>query len=234
MVSDLSPLPCTGVREGGPVGFDGRRLRRAVHPRRGPLGGAVGPTLLALDVAFAHVGAAVLAYHEGTWRVLHAEVISTAKETKRTTVRVADDNFRRCQELFMALLDLIVRHRVAAIVAELPSGGSKSAIAMAAMARGAAVFACAAKAGNCLVECTTPGDGKKALGGAANASKGAMLAAALVRFPDLRLFFKAKRGNPDLLENEFEHVADAIGSFCAARGGVAETLVVQLSFRGTP
>ena len=199
----------------------------------GPVG-VVGPTLMILDVAFAHVGAAVLMYNEGSWQAIHAEVVSTEKETKKTTVRVADDNFRRCQELFRALAALIERYHVAAAIAELPSGGSKSAIAMAAMARGAAVFACVAQAAGIVVECTTPGDGKKALAGAANASKGQMMQAALVKFPELRRFFKAKRGKTDELENEFEHVADAVGAFCAARGGVAENLVVQLSLRGQP
>ena len=193
---------------------------------------AISPSLLILDVAFAHVGAAVLQYRDGQWQTIHAEVVSTKKETKKTTVRVADDNFRRCQELFQALTELIRKYHVVAAIAELPSGGSKSANAMAAMARGAAVLACVISSAGIVVECTTPGDGKKALAGAANASKSQMMRAALVKFPELRKFFKAKRGRPDELENIFEHVADAVGAFCAARGGVAENLIVQLSTQG--
>ena len=195
--------------------------------------GHVGPTLMALDVAFAHVGVVILDYHESQWVPIHATVLNTEKDTARTSVRVADDNFRRCQEMYAALVRIGEEYHAVAAVAELPSGGSKSAIAMAAMARGSAVFACVASALKLVVECTTPGAGKKALGGAANASKQDMMRAALAAYPGLRRWFQPKRGKPDELENEFEHVADAIGAFCAARGGVAEQLVVQLNTGGS-
>jgi Holliday junction resolvasome RuvABC endonuclease subunit len=135
--------------------------------------------------------------------------------------------------LYRELVALARTFHVVAMIAELPSGGSKSSSAAAHMARGAAVFACAAETLDVVVECTTPGNGKKALTGNKNASKEDMMRAALVQFPGLAQWFKLKRGDASLPENRFEHVADAVGAFAAARGGIAEKLVVQLSLGGS-
>jgi hypothetical protein len=86
---------------------------------------------------------------------------------------------------------------------------------------------------NIVTEVTRPEAGKKALAGNKNASKADMMRSALVMFPTLAKWFEPKRGTKTgELENRFEHVADAIGAFAAARSGTAEKLVVQLTLGG--
>lgn len=191
--------------------------------------------IMVLDVAFAHVGMVILGYADGGWSVRLSETITTKKSDAKTGVRAADDNVRRTQETFNRLHDLAETYDICGIIAEIPTGGSKSSAAARAMGMGTATAACLAASLDVVCEWTTPGDGKLALTGIKNASKIQMKATAAKMWPKTTTGFHLKKKTKKSTNKEpewddnYEHVADAMGAFSAARNGTVEKLAVQLS-----
>ena len=166
--------------------------------------------ILALDLGFAALG--WVAIDAVTGAATAAGVVRTVKSAKKRGVRVADDDCRRCAEQAQVLSRLITEHAPACVVAEVPTGGSKSARATRAMALGTGI-ACgvlAIRGVPCVY--TTPRDGKLAATGNAGASKEDVEAGVMHRVPGARaLLDAAKRADR-------EHIADAIAAWLAARG----------------
>lgn len=183
--------------------------------------------VLALDVAFAHLGWAIMEPHEDGWRCLDGYVIETKKSDKKKKIRVADDDVRRCTEHFATLSAIITRCGIQGIVAEMPPGGSKSATSAKAMGMAKAVVACAAEAHGLPTEWITPDEGKKAATGKKNASKAQVQRAMIKEYPDCTKSFKLKRGSKTEYENRFEHTADALAAFKAAEKGTMVRLLHQ-------
>ena len=166
--------------------------------------------ILALDLGFAALGWVSLDVETGTAR--EANVIRTVKSNKKRGVRVADDDCRRCVEQARALDALLVHHRPACVVAEVPTGGSLSARATRAMALGTgiAVAVLAVRGVPCVY--VQPRDGKLAATGNAGASKEDVEAAVMHRVPGVSALLNAAK------RADREHIADAIAAWLAARG----------------
>lgn len=171
-----------------------------------------GSAILALDGGFTATGWAVL--RNGL--VIAAGCIRTERSAKKKTLRVADDDAARCQHLARTLAGIIEEHSIAGIVAELPSGGAKGARANRCMGLATGTLAAVVEQSRLPAEWLTPGDVKKTVTGARAASKKAVEAEVLKRWPDAPL--------PEL-RCEREHAVDAAASFLAAEHGTVVRLL---------
>lgn len=163
--------------------------------------------ILALDVGFTNTGWVVF---DGQ-SPIDCGVIATEKneaDLPKSKYRITDDNTGRCQRIANQLASVISKYAVKAIVAELPTGGSKSSSAATKMAMATAVVATVVELMNVRHIWTTPISGKKALCSNKGATKDEMMDAARAMFPDFK-WPKTK--------TKFEHIADAIGSFLSAQ-----------------
>jgi len=177
-------------------------------------------SILAIDPGFRHTGYAVIGFKAGKPVILKHGCINTEKATKRTKVRVADDTVRCVQEIVRALSGLIRDNAVRGIVAELPTGGGKSANANKSMGIATAVCGAVAVFHELPAEWVTPSEIKKALTNKRNASKDEVQRAILDEFPGLKdTYIHAKGQYKGKIRNDFEHVADAVGAYKVAENG---------------
>lgn len=171
-------------------------------------------TIVCVDPAFAATGVVVMSYDGAAWTLVDAGLIETEKSDKKRGVRVADDTVERSRLIFRSLSQVVEQHKASALACELPSGGGKSASAVKAMALATGIIACLAERYSLPSEWLSPSEVKEALAGCKNAGKPAMMATALKLHPQLSNW--CRKGRP---LNKFEHVADAVGVFEAARNG---------------
>lgn len=168
-------------------------------------GQPTGQALIAVDAGFTSVGWAVLV--QG--RIIACGCIRTERSPKKRAVRVADDDAERCAVIARQIAEVIRKHHVKGMLAELPSSGAKAARAMACMARAGAILATVAELLELPAAWVTPQEVKQ-IAGRKDASKDDVERAVLVRWPDAPLP-KAK--------GEREHVADALAAYLAAEHG---------------
>ena len=183
--------------------------------------------VLALDVAFKNMGWAIMEATPDDWTCLDAYVISTEKSAKKRGIRVADDDIRRCLELFRPLCGIVEQCGINAIVAEMPTGGSKSSSAAKCMGMAKAVIACVAERYGIPAIWVTPDDGKIAATNKKNASKAQVQRGVLKLYPECTKSFNFKRGSKKEYENKFEHAADAIAGFMSARDSAVLRMLRQ-------
>lgn len=167
--------------------------------------------ILAIDAGFVNCGWAIIC----GGAIVATGCIRTEKSGRKQAVRVADDDAARCASIARGLVAVIAAHGVKGVVAELPSAGAKGARAIACMARAGAVLATLVELLHLPAEWVTPGAVKQ-VAGAKNASKEAVEAAVLRRWPAAPL--------PEL-KAEREHVADALGAYLAAEQGTLVRLL---------
>jgi len=183
--------------------------------------------ILTLDVAFAHLGWAIMEPKDDDWAVLDAYVIETKKSDKKKKIRVADNDIRRSTEIFSTLSAIVARCDIKGVVAELPPGGGKSSISVKSMAMAVAAVACVVEAYGLPAEWTTPDEGKIAVCGTKKASKIMMMRQVARLYPESTKSFKRKVGSKTDWENRYEHTADAIAAFVSAKGGQLVRLMHQ-------
>ena len=161
------------------------------------------PHVACIDIGYAASGVVILAMVDNRYQLVDKWVVRTKKSPNVRHIRSADDNIRRCKELFVALAAGINKHGCRAVAIEMPSGGARSAIAMRAMGLASGVVAG--------LDCflldvpflyVTPADVKVALSGNNKASKEEMQSIAVKIYPTL--FDGVKK-------TDREHIADAIG-----------------------
>jgi len=160
--------------------------------------------ILALDIAFASMGWAVL--EKGV--VVKCGTIKTQKSKVKTT-RVSDDRAWRCGQIAQELNRVIDEYRVEGVVGELPSGSQNAAAcSMLGMAMGVVVGV--VESAGLPAEWISPTDSKKAAVGTRTASKEEMMA-----------WCKSEHPYYDLPKTKclFEHMADAIAAYNGLRPG---------------
>ncbi len=158
--------------------------------------------LLSIDIGFRSAGWSL--WDKG--RLVSHGLISTEPGRRK---RKSEDNVDRVAQISCSLKDLIEKHRVRALVAELPNGGAKSARALSQMAMATATVAALAAVKNLPVEWVTALEGKKAACGKKDASKDEVCASVRKLHPKAR--FPAAKAR-------FEHIADSCAAYMAARG----------------
>lgn len=168
--------------------------------------------IVCLDLALANTGIAVVEIRPlEKDRILHVNTLHTDKGSGK----VADDEWRRTEELAKELTEVIAKWNPVHIALECPTGGSKSATAARSMAvaRGAA---CAVISGKALkYTLVTPFEAKKAATGDPKAEKDQVKLAVKAEFPEFNDWVKGKRGN--IVEGLNEHVYDALSVYMAFR-----------------
>ena len=181
--------------------------------------------ILAVDTGYANVGLVVMEWMvsyepppkpQTGWRIIEMACIQTEKCDKRIALRKADDNARRIAEATRGIVDMIKRHDIKRMVAELPHTGGQSATAVRAMAYAGAMVIAVAECFDLAAEWYTP-DETRAAGGVPKGMKGenakkVVMQTMGAKYPELAEQF------PTL--GRREHVADALATFEAARTGV--------------
>jgi hypothetical protein len=178
--------------------------------------------ILSLDAGL--VGCGWVVCEVGPLEPIAAGCLRTAPGTRRTAIRVADDDARRVADLFRGLLAVAREHGVAGIIAELPTGGARGARAARCMGLSTALVACLAEALELPAEWVTPRDVRQAARGATD--KRAVQRYALARWPRLANLAAARPAA------EWEHIADAAAAAAAAEHGrLVRTLAARLTVR---
>ncbi len=161
--------------------------------------------ILALDVAFANLGWAILVQGEPVvWGTIATE------KTRKRGVLASDDYARRCAETASQLNEIIYAHDPKGIVGEFPSG-SQNATAAKLLGGAGGIVVAVATCNNLPCEWITEGDSKKAALGKRSAAKEEVMEWVKAKYPDLH-WPKTKKA--------FEHVADAIMAYNGLKNGV--------------
>ncbi len=167
-------------------------------------------TVLCLDVAFANTGVAVFCPRRE--RFTHAEVVTTAPAANRKDIYAVDDHQRRCSELFSRLETIMERHGCRQIVAELPSGGSKSSRAASMMAMAAAVVFSLSTARRIPLVCMRPSQTKQLVRPKGEVTK-----------EDVQV----------LVRKHFPHAAETLWPKTASREHVADAMACWMAYQKT-
>ena len=160
--------------------------------------------LLALDIAFASMGWAVVE----NGRVIECGTIKTQKSKNKQT-RVSDDRAWRCAQIAQKLGEVIDAYRVDAVVGELPSG-SQNAAACSMLGLAVGVVVGVTESHGLPAEWISPTSAKKAAVGRRSASKAEMMDWCRREHP----YFAFPK-----VKCEFEHIADAIAAYNGLKPG---------------
>lgn len=162
-------------------------------------------SVLALDIAFGNLGWSVVCKGQP----VAFGTIKTAKSKVKST-RVSDDKATRAASIAEELKAIILEHKVAGIVGELPSGSQNAASSnLLGYANGVVVGVATAYSLPC--EWISEGDSKKAAIGKRTGTKEEMMAWARAKWPSVEF--------PKTI-TWFEHVADSLAAYNGLKSGV--------------
>jgi Holliday junction resolvasome RuvABC endonuclease subunit len=187
--------------------------------------------ILALDVAFTNIGWALIEPYTDGEKIIALGTVENKSDPhqKKRGIRDSDIDMDRMQKLYAGIQRVIDKHRPYAVIGEIPGGGGKSSKSVAGMAKGKCVVAIVTYVNALPAEWTTESEGKMAMTGRKDASKLDMQAAVVKKFPDAgKLAPKSKRSKSGY-EGWFEHSADAIAAYEAARYGMLRKMTAQLN-----
>lgn len=181
--------------------------------------------IMGIDAGFTATGWAVFRLEDAGLVPIAAGCVRTQPGTKRTAVRVADDDARRVAELVRCLRAAVTTWSIRGLFVELPTGGAQGARAQRAMALATGAVVAAVELLGLAAEWVTPREVKLAAAGSAAAGKDEVMAAAQRRWPELWLMAADKsRKTPAAV---WEHIADAAWAVESARHGqLARALVM--------
>lgn len=161
------------------------------------------PSVLSMDVGFRCLGWTI--FQKG-----QIKACGTIISNKVNSTNVAEDYAERAQSIAIKLKDIITDYNVQGLVGELPSGGAQSYKAGAMMVASISLVNVISALLSIPAKWVSPREVKLALSGKANATKEEMMAQAKLKFKYAVPIFPTAKGH-------FEHVADAIGAYMAAR-----------------
>jgi Holliday junction resolvasome RuvABC endonuclease subunit len=186
--------------------------------------------IIALDVAFTHLGASVLEYDTASstnWDVLSTTCLVTKPEAKKRHSYETDDKVRRVRILCKGLATLIEEWEPLLVAAELPSSGGKSAAAHASMGIAISVVTCVTELLDIPMRSYNWDDIKLKVTGKKTAGKKEIQEAIVKLYPALGVEHKSTRKDSKTgYTGNFEHIADSIGAaMCAMDSDVVEALI---------
>lgn len=173
-------------------------------------------TILCVDAGYANAGLVVMAHADGGWAPIEMRCVQTEASSKKRGLRQADDHARRIAEVVREIKDLILKHRIRAMVAEMPNTGGQNATAVRSMGYATAMLVTIVEAFDIAAEWYTPND-TRAAAGVSRSTVG--------RDTVKKVVMDAMGAKYPILVQQFptlemrEHVADALATFEAARGG---------------
>jgi len=176
--------------------------------------------ILALDVSFVNTGWAVIEpYTDKDMIVAVGNINNPSDPKKKKRVRASNLLVERIQKVYRELCEVYELYDPSAVIAEIPVAGGKSMKAAQGMTAGTAIAALFVVNYNLATEWTQPDEGKMAMCRTKAANKMQMQAAAIDKFPELRNLVPESPRSKTGYEGWFEHAADAIAAFLAAKHG---------------
>jgi Holliday junction resolvasome RuvABC endonuclease subunit len=176
--------------------------------------------VLALDVSYTNIGWSLIEPYKNKDLIVEVGAIKNPSDPKKKKELLTSNyDIQRIAKVYTELKELYDAHKPNCIVAEIPSSGGRSQISAIGMARGTTLVACFVTEFSVPSQWTTPDDGKLAMCGTKGASKLQMQAEAISKFPELRRMVPVSKRSKSGYESWFEHSADAIAAFLAARNG---------------
>ncbi len=177
-------------------------------------------TVLALDVSYTNIGWAIIEPYQNKDLVIEVGTIKNPSDAqKKKEFLTSNYDIQRIAKVYTELKEIYQTRKPNCIVAEIPSSGGRSQISAIGMARGTTLVACLVTEFSIPAQWTTPDDGKIALYGSKKASKVQMIHAAIKQFPEVLEMVSTSKRSKSGYEGWFEHSADAIAGFLAARKG---------------
>lgn len=187
-------------------------------------------TILALDVAFANIGWAIIEPYTDGARIIAVGSIKNPSDpdTKKRNIRKADSMTERTQKIYRELKEVAEEYKPSGVIAEKPGGNAKSTTSAKAMAVANAVVDIFVFEKMLPAEWTTEAEGKIAMCRNRSASKKEMQQTCLKKFPELKAMVPKSKDKKSIsgYEGWFEHAADAIAGYLAAQYG---TLVKMMA-----
>ena len=138
--------------------------------------------ILSLDPGFVATG--ILVYSVEKDEIIYLETVETQKSNKKNKLRVADDDYRRLQEIACKIEQIAKKYAPDLVIFEIPHGGARNGRAARAMGLVTGLMAGTMATLNLPTEIYSPADCKKATTGKLNASKSEVERAVLNRFPN--------------------------------------------------
>lgn len=188
-------------------------------------------TILALDVAFANIGWAIIEPYTDGARVIAMGAIKNPSDPsmKKRNIRKADSTTERTQKIYRELKEVAEEYKPSGVIAEKPGGNAKSTTAAKAMAVANAVCDIFVFEQGLPAEWTTEADGKMAMCRKRSASKKEMQMACLKKFPETVPMVPKSKSKKSItgLESWFEHASDAIAAYEAVKYGMLVKMLAQ-------
>lgn len=168
-----------------------------------------------VDAGVGNCGVAVMESHptgieagKPMWNILELVLIETEANPRKRHLRASDVDLERFMDAMRKLLEVIDRHDIKRLAAEIPSG-AQSAPAMKWLTYASALCGAVCVMRNLYFEQYSQGDIKKHVTGSAMGAKQDVAAAMERQFPQAIDLFPQK--------GRREHVLDALGVFVTAQ-----------------
>lgn len=177
-------------------------------------------TVLALDVAFTNIGWSIIEpYHNRDLVTKIGNIANPSDAKKKKALLTSSYATQRIAKVYSELREIYETHKPSCIVAEIPSSGGRSQISAVGMARGVTIVSCLVTHFSIPAQWVSPEDGKVALCGNKKASKIDMMNASVRLYPELKELAPVSKRSKSGFEGWFEHAADSVAGFRAARDG---------------
>ena len=165
--------------------------------------------LVAMDIGFTATGITIWELTSDGYRLENLWCVKPARIKKTKKMSQADVDAAVISESARSIVEFIMPYLPMGIVAEMPTGGSKSSRATRCMGMGSAMIVTLATLMKIPCEWYTPFDIKKVVTGVNSGNKDEMMTAMADKFPELLAFPK----------NMMEHIADSCACWLAAQDG---------------
>jgi Holliday junction resolvasome RuvABC endonuclease subunit len=176
--------------------------------------------ILALDVSYTNIGWSIIEPYTNRDIVTHIGNIKNNSDAKKKKVLLSSSyETERISKVYNQLKDIYLEYKPNGLIAEIPASGGRSQISAVGMARGSTIVTCLVAEYSIPALWTTPDEGKLAMCGDKTASKFKMQDTAIKKYPELKELAPVSKRSKSGYEGWFEHSADSVAGFLAARNG---------------
>ena len=176
--------------------------------------------IIAFDASFRYTGwVAIL----GGRTIADCGLIVTKPTAKKQRLMVIDADMECDRKIYREILEILDRYtKVDGVIAELPTGGSKSSRAAACNARICAIFSCIFAQRDIPLYLVTPSQIKELTGSAKKTEKTDVADVVHREFKGLESLIRKFGANS-------HHITDAVGAFIAARNSRCPVIPLEKS-----
>jgi len=164
--------------------------------------------ILSIDVGFNNTGWVVI---DELGNIVSCGCIQTKKYSKKD-ISVAEDTMRRIREIASSLKSIIEKFKIKKVIAELPHGGGKSALAIKSMGIASGIIGSIVELFNLECAWIRPSEVKRVVCQEGETPKDVIMEFVLNKYSNCEFF---PRRNGIINKSKFEHIADAICAYLA-------------------